>query len=604
MGKGSNGSARKKRRAARDAADGTAPHPESGVVGGKGDKTTQQGSHMMALSLICNRLLQTYKETGTLTTRSVAEARSQASQQYGLHVIPKVTEVLGALPPHFRDTLAPYLLSKPVRTASGVAVVAVMCKPHRCPHEASTGSNCMYCAGGPDSDFTYSSQSYTGFEPTSMRAIRARYNPRIQASERIAQLQSMGHPTDKIEYVVMGGTFMCLASKYRDTFIAALHDALSGRESRGVEEATSYSEHARHRPVGMTIETRPDYCLPDQRERDIQGFRELMESGRYRPDGLKLYPTLVIRGTTLYRQWYQGKYKGFTTQELISLLAAVFALSPPWLRVFRVMRDIPLPLVSSGADYANLREQALALLRHRYNRPTLEIRAREGGIRQRMDKELDTKRASFQDEREHGRVEEREEEDKEQWRQPDAELRRRDYWAHGGWETFLSYEVVHNDQPPTLLGLLRLRRIPHTDTQTQLPVPTLTPTPPREETVPVSSACPIDRHRPRAGQTPPFGPRDHTRPELRGKVSMVRELHVYGAATSVNSRDGVGRDASGVARVQHSGVGRMLLAEGERISREEHNAEKIAIISGVGVRQYYRKMGYTRDGPYMSKMLV
>ena len=66
------------------------------------------------------------------------------------------------------------LKAKPVRTASGIAVVAVMSKPHRCPHIATTGGVCVYCPGGPDSDFEYSTQSYTGYEPTSMRAIRAR----------------------------------------------------------------------------------------------------------------------------------------------------------------------------------------------------------------------------------------------------------------------------------------------------------------------------------------------------------------------------------------------------------------------------------------------
>ncbi len=73
----------------------------------------------------------------------------------------------------------PILRTKPVRTASGIAVVAVMSKPHWCPHIATTGNICVYCPGGPDSDFEYSTQSYTGYEPTSMRAIRARYDPYI-----------------------------------------------------------------------------------------------------------------------------------------------------------------------------------------------------------------------------------------------------------------------------------------------------------------------------------------------------------------------------------------------------------------------------------------
>jgi hypothetical protein len=90
------------------------------------------------------------------------------------------------------------LRAKPVRTASGIAVVAVMSKPHRCPHIATTGNICVYCPGGPDSDFEYSTQSYTGYEPTSMRAIRARYNPYVQARSRVDQLQKLGHIVDKV----------------------------------------------------------------------------------------------------------------------------------------------------------------------------------------------------------------------------------------------------------------------------------------------------------------------------------------------------------------------------------------------------------------------
>ena len=103
--------------------------------------------------------------------------KSQASRKYGLAKPPKLVEIIAAVPEEQKKSLLPRLKAKPVRTASGIAVVAVMSKPHRCPHIATTGNICVYCPGGPDSDFEYSTQSYTGYEPTSMRAIRARYNP-------------------------------------------------------------------------------------------------------------------------------------------------------------------------------------------------------------------------------------------------------------------------------------------------------------------------------------------------------------------------------------------------------------------------------------------
>lgn len=161
-----------------------------------------------------------------------------------------------------------------------------MCKPHRCPHINMTGNICVYCPGGPDSDFEYSTQSYTGYEPTSMRAIRARYDPFLQTRHRVEQvcyknsslpqkineeimknwfwafqLKQLGHNVDKVEFIVMGGTFMSLPEDYRDFFIRNLHDALSGHVSNTVDEAVKFSERSKTKCIGITIETRPDYCL-------------------------------------------------------------------------------------------------------------------------------------------------------------------------------------------------------------------------------------------------------------------------------------------------------------------------------------------------------
>lgn len=111
-----------------------------------------------------------------------------------------------------------------------------------------------YCPGGPDSDFDYSTQSYTGYEPTSMRAIRARYDPYEQTRGRVEQLKSLGHNVDKVrksyfytskhslmslevEFIIMGGTFMSMPEEYRNKFIAQLHNALSGFTGFDVDEA-------------------------------------------------------------------------------------------------------------------------------------------------------------------------------------------------------------------------------------------------------------------------------------------------------------------------------------------------------------------------------
>ncbi|CAL1546189.1 unnamed protein product [Lymnaea stagnalis] len=506
--------------------------------------------------------------------------KTRIASKYNMSSQPRLVDIIAAVPQDYKKILLPKLKAKPVRTASGIAVVAVMCKPHRCPHIAMTGNICVYCPGGPDSDFEYSTQSYTGYEPTSMRAIRARYNPYLQTRHRVEQLQQLGHSVDKVEFIVMGGTFMSLPDDYRDYFIRNLHDALSGHTSSSVQEAVKYSEKSTTKCIGITIETRPDYCLkkhlsdmlkygctrleigvqsvyedvardtnrghtvkavcesfqmskdagfkvvshmmPDLPnvgwERDIEQFIEFFENPAFRADGLKIYPTLVIRGTGLYELWKTGRYRSYPPSQLVDLIARILALVPPWTRVYRVQRDIPMPLVSSGVEHGNLRELALARMND-LGTHCRDVRTREVGIQEI-----------------HNKV------------KPDqAELIRRDYVANGGWETFLSYEDPEQD---ILIGLLRLRK------------------------------CSPDTFR----------------PELKGGCSIVRELHVYGSVVPVHTRD--------PRKFQHQGFGMLLMEEAERIALEEHGSRKIAVISGVGTRNYYRKIGYELEGPYMTKILV
>ncbi|XP_047407607.1 elongator complex protein 3 isoform X1 [Sciurus carolinensis] len=532
---------------------------------------------MLTIGDVIKQLIEAHEQGKDIDLNKV---KTKTAAKYGLSAQPRLVDIIAAVPPQYRKVLIPKLKAKPIRTASGIAVVAVMCKPHRCPHISFTGNICVYCPGGPDSDFEYSTQSYTGYEPTSMRAIRARYDPYLQTRHRIEQLKQLGHSVDKVEFIVMGGTFMALPEEYRDYFIRNLHDALSGHTSNNIYEAVKYSERSLTKCIGITIETRPDYCMkrhlsdmltygctrleigvqsvyedvardtnrghtvkavcesfhlakdsgfkvvahmmPDLPnvglERDIEQFTvSFFENPAFRPDGLKLYPTLVIRGTGLYELWKSGRYKSYSPSDLIELVARILALVPPWTRVYRVQRDIPMPLVSSGVEHGNLRELAFARMKD-LGIQCRDVRTREVGIQ-----EIHHKVRPYQ-----------------------VELVRRDYVANGGWETFLSYEDPDQD---ILIGLLRLRKC-------------------SEETF---------------------------RFELGGGVSIVRELHVYGSVVPVSSRD--------PTKFQHQGFGMLLMEEAERIAREEHGSGKIAVISGVGTRNYYRKIGYRLQGPYMVKML-
>ena len=529
-----------------------------------------------ALSEIVSELVKGHEQNKVI---NLASLKAKIAAKHGLPEQPKTVDIISAIPEQYKDILVPQLRQKPIRTASGIAVVAVMCKPHRCPHIAMTGNICVYCPGGPDSDFEYSTQSYTGYEPTSMRAIRARYNPYLQTRNRIDQLKRLGHSVDKVEFIIMGGTFMSLPVEYRDYFIRNLHDALSGQTSNNVDESVKYSEQSKTKCIGITIETRPDYCLkphlsnmltygctrleigvqsifedvakdtnrghtvksvtecfhlakdagfkvvahmmPDLpnmgMERDLFGFMEFFENPSFRTDGLKIYPTLVIRGTGLYELWKTGAYKNYHPDALIDLLAKILSMVPPWTRIYRIQRDIPMPLVTSGVEYGNLRELCLARM-HDLGSKCRDVRTREVGIQDI-----------------HHKV-----------RPDQVELVRRDYTANGGWETFLAYEDPKQD---ILIGLLRLRK------------------------------CSSQSFR----------------PELKERASIVRELHVYGSVVPIHNRD--------PTKFQHQGFGTLLMEEAERIAREEHGSIKLAVISGVGTRDYYRKLGYELDGPYMSKML-
>ncbi|KAK2549777.1 Elongator complex protein 3 [Acropora cervicornis] len=512
---------------------------------------------MLTVSEIVSQLISAHEKGNDVNLNKI---KGQAASKYGLTSQPRLVDIIAAVPPAYKKVLLPKLKAKPVRTASGIAVVAVMCKPHRCPHISMTGNICVYCPGGPDSDFEYSTQSYTGYEPTSMRAIRARYNPYLQTRHRVDQLKQLGHSVDKVEFIVMGGTFMCLDESYRDFFIRNLHDALSGHTSNNVDEAVKYSERSKTKCIGITIETRPDYCLkkhlssmlmygctrleigvqsvyedvardtnrghtvkavcesfhlskdagfkvvthmmPDLPnvglERDIEQFIEFFENPAFRADGLKIYPTLVIRGTGLYELWKTGRYKSYPPNTLVDLIARILALVPPWTRVYRVQRDIPMPLVSSGVEHGNLRELALARM-----------------------KDLGTQ----------------------------IELIRRDYVANGGWETFLSYEDPEQDILYPFAANLYYLNVTSLVTEVLFPL---------VHVILQNSNI---------------------------KVPFPEEVRPY----TLNNL---------------KGFGMLLMEEAERIALQEHGSVKIAVISGVGTRNYYRKIGYELEGPYMVKSLV
>jgi len=525
-------------------------------------------------SLIYREIIEYLMSIPNPTSRDVQLAKTRIAEKYGLSTIPPNSEVIKYLRPEERPRLLKILRRKTVRTISGITVIAVMAKPWPCPQREP----CAYCPGGPSSGVP---QSYTGREPATMRGLQFNFDPYSQVKHRIEQLESIGHVVDKVELIVMGGTFPAMPADYQRNFIKECLDAITGIKSSYLEEAKKNAEISPRRNVGITVETRPDWCkeqhvdlmlsygttrveigvqnvyddiyalvnrdhtvrdvveatriakdaglkvvyhmmpgLPGSNfDRDLEAFKRIFTNPDFKPDMLKIYPCLVVKGTKVHDWWVKGIYKPYTTEEAARLIAEVKKIIPVWVRIMRVQRDIPAYMIEAGVKSSNLREIALRMLKEKGWRCRC-IRCREVGHRWLKDHvKPDPKK---------------------------VEVSVRRYEASQGEEFFISVEDQVND---VLIGYLRLR-------------------------VPSSLAH---------------------RPEISGKnASIVRELRVLGPLVPV------GRRAD--EEYQHRGFGRLLLEKAEEISASI-GCRKILVTSALGTKKYYARFGYTYDGPYMSKNL-
>ncbi len=527
---------------------------------------------MSSIDTLLYQLKAELLEKAPLSKQGVDEVKRQFVKQWGLREFPRNSDILKIADETEMAVLRPMLRKSDVRSFSGVAVVAVMTKPSSCPHGV-----CVMCPGGLTSN---TPQSYTGHEPAARRALMNAYDPFLQTTIRVKQLDEIGHNTDKVDVIVMGGTFNNNPVSYQQDFIHRIFDALNQEDSKTIQEAHTKNEVAKHRCVGMTVETRPDmidrhqidrmlnwgvtrvelgvqtlyddvferinrghtvedvqiafallrdaglkitaHMMPglpgNDRQRDLTAFQSLFQDEPYMPDELKIYPLQIVQDTELYDDYLEGKVEPLTNEAAADLIAEIKAITPPFIRIKRILRDIPAHQVKAGPNKGNLRQLAQAVLAEK-GKSCACIRCREAGHRLlRSGVQADPDRIEMLD---------------------------HTFVASGGKEHFISIEDVHNN---VLLGFLRLRR-------------------------PSDAAF---------------------RDELNGAY-IVRELHVYGRAVSI------GKDPT-EANVdhQHRGYGKQLLAYAERIAADD-GYQKLAIISGVGVREYYKAFGYRQDGPYVSK---
>jgi len=567
------------------------------------------------------------------TQSKLNKLKTEISKKYGLKKIPTNIDILFYVPERNIKKFKEILVTKPTRTIAGVTIVAVMTKPLPCPHKTAP---CIYCPGGPKSAFGTIPQSYTGKEPATRRAIRNKYDPYLQVMNRLEQYVALNQDITKIELIIMGGTFPSFPKNYQEDFIKyalkAMNDfsnlffkknefdivrfkeffELPGdirdkerqksifkklliikeifnikksitknlnnkisiikinkkilkKEKIKLEDEQSRNEKSNIKCVGLTIESRPDFAklehgnemlrlgatrvelgvqtvydkvlekikrghsvkdsieatrilkdlgfkinyhvmpgLPSvSKEKDLMALKKYFSDSNFRPDMLKIYPCMVLKGTKLFNLWEKGKYKPLTTKKAAELIVEFKKYVPEYLRIQRIQRDIPSFMTEAGVDKTNLRQYIHELMEKKGVKCKC-IRCRE--IKNQKIKKII--------------------------------IRKIRYKASEGVEYFISAESENK-----IVGFCRLRF-----------------------------------------------PSQSLRKEITKNSALIRELHVFGPAVGLGKK----------GMVQHKGVGKMLLREAENISKK-NKKEKIVIISGVGVRPYYKKLGYKKEGVYMVK---
>ncbi len=570
---------------------------------------------------------------------AIAKLKISLCRDFSIKKIPSDIEILLYADPELRKQFRKRLQTKPNRSLSGVAPVAIMTSPWNCPH-----GRCTMCPGGIKSPFGDVPQSYTGKEPSTMRGIRANYDPYLMVYNRLEQYVVSGHISDKVDLIIMGGTFTARPKKYQHDFVAYAFKAMNdfsedffvdgeldielfkeffelpgevGSEERTERihkkllekkgEANLAQEQLRNetaiiRCIGMTIETKPDWAfLPHANimleqgctrvELGIQSVYdpqlEVIYRGHDTKDNMKSIqilkdlgfklnyhmmiglPTVagerekddssfafrvdnaarrLIPGEKISREQDIEGIKRlfddpFYRPDMIKIYPCMVMPGTELLDDFKAGLFTPITTPEAAdviAESMRYVQPYCRVMRVQRDIPTYQI---ESGV----DK---TNLRQYVDKvmQERGIVSKdiraREVGRKEITQTPDVQMVIQEYEASGGTEFFISFEDVVND---VLFGFVRLRF-----------------------------------------------PGQQLREEITGSTAIIRELHVYGSAVAVGKEDGDSQ--------QHKGYGKQLLFKAEEIARER-GYNHMLVISGVGVREYYRKFGYVTQGPYVGKDL-
>ena len=542
---------------------------------------------------------------GVKTQAELNTIKIQVARERSLKKIPTNIELISTLK---HDSSGLFSI-KPTRVASGVNVVAIMTAPIACPH-----GKCTYCPGGPGSVFGDVPQSYTGNEPATMRAIRNRYDAYLQVMSRLEQYAAMNKLKGKIELIIMGGTFPSFDEKYQDEVIRdalmAMNDfstlffkdnqldvnafneffelpgdirdpertsriqqkLLQKKKASDLGTVQKENENASIRCVAMCVETKPDWSFEPHINKMLNlgttrvelGIQSLYDDvlkktnrGHTLQDSIKAIQLLKDSFLKVGYHMMPGQ-PGSTPEMDKKMLLELFEnpdYRPDALKIYPclVMPGTPLYEQWKREQIKPINTDDVASLIAEV-KPSIPVYCRI----MRIQRDIPTKVTADGADRTNLRqiVEEKMKANggkcrcircrEPRWHEVDFDsvnLSRVSYEASGGTEIFLSFDDTKND---FLLGYLRLR-IP----------------------------------------SKPF------REEITSGSVGIRELHVFGNATAVGEQG---------EKIQHKGFGSALVNEAERIAKEEFDCNKMLVISGIGAREYYRrKLGYEKEGVYMSK---
>ncbi len=584
------------------------------------------------------------------------------------------------LGPEQQRRLERTLQMKPRRTASGVATITVLTKPWKC------GSECLYCPND-----LRMPKSYLADEPACQRAERCCFDPYLQVQARLKALTEMGHITDKVELIVLGGTWSDYPVEYQIWFVRelfrALNEGMSGQanvagirqryQQAGIssdpaelaaqagsaqgqvnQRACSYNqafdrfygshpgwqeaagwqsaaweqleaehhanEQATHRVVGLVVETRPERItaghlltlrhlgctkvqmgiqsldarvrlannrhttnaqiqrafellrlfgfkshvhamvnlLGSTPEADKEDYLRLATDRAFQPDEVKLYPCVLVEGTGLCSHYADGSWRPYSESELVDVLVADTCATPRFCRISRMIRDICAPDIVAGNKKVNLRQMVESHIDDQ-GLATSEIRHREVSLADVSAGEL--------------------------------ELHITPYETTATSERFLEWVTPEGK----IAGFLRLS-LPKQQAMAamldELSAGAAAPEEPNRQgttaTAPVTAPAPGEpATAPAPAETPEIPAA--TTPLSLGEA-MIREVHVYGRVERLAHE--------GKNNAQHRGLGTQLVNRACELAAEA-GYQRINVISAVGTRGYYRKLGFYDNGLYQQRNL-